>query len=686
MTQKRSSSKAKSVSSVDVQDSIAKPSAPAKVKRAESIGVVEVGASEDHLLGIADKKGLSLPSWHFLGVLLILLSGGIGFAATSILLSFNGSSNCSALYIPLASATTRLYCAQIEAEKQTLASYLKSIRMVQGFPADHPMRSDIDRNIEVWTAEIIELAEVQFQAGDLDGAMEMVQSIPVELGATALVDARIADWEKLWREGESIFAKFKRELMDGDLPQAMRTAVQLSYLENQYWSTVKYDEARNQVQLARKETEELDVAYASNRRGGIENWLKAIEQASKISKASYAYPQAEKLIDDARQNIIRYIDNVVDQRRWDELLSLSDRLPARLNLDNMAMDWKILAQAGITARRGNVAELETALLQIQSIQPTSGVYDKSQELMRRWQKEIADVSLLEQGEAFAAGGTISELEQGIAKLQQIEKGNPRYSESRQKISQWRNKIELVEDRPTLEYAKDLAASNSTASLNEAILQARSIQSGRALYSEAQENIRKWQGTIERRQDQPIFDRAVALGNRREYSEAIAAASQISSGRALYPAMQSKVSGWKQQLAAIAKLNAAYQTAAANSASSLAQAIQLTRQIPSSASSTRTEGRTAADRWSYSILSEAQRQSNSSVTQAIATAKLVPSGTAAYSAAQTQITTWQRLLRPAPVPTPSPAPTFEATPAPSSRPRFEPTPEQEPLEIINLPDS
>ncbi|NJN74372.1 MAG: hypothetical protein HC799_17045 [Limnothrix sp. RL_2_0] len=660
MTQKRNSSKAKSVSSVGLQGNMSAPSsqgkqtAVGKATSPKSVALAEAEIPENRLLGASEKKGLSLPSWHFLGVLLILLSGGIGFAATSILLSFNGSSNCSALYLPLTSATTRLYCAQIETEKETLASYLKAIRMVNGFPADHPMRADIDRNIEVWIVDIIALAEVEFQDGNLDGAIQMVQAIPTDLGATPLVTEQIAQWETLWREGEEIYAKFQRELKDGDIPQAMRTAIQLSYLETRYWSTVKYEEARNQIQLARKESGELDVAYVSLRRGGIENWLKAIDQASKISRDSYAYPQAQKLIDDARQNIIRYIQDVIDGRRWDELLSLSDRLPAQSNLDNMVVDWKILAQAGITARKGSVINLETALLQIQSIQPSSAVYDQSQILMRRWQQEITDVSLLEQADSLAVGGSISELEQAIAKLQLVPEGNPRYGESRKKISQWRNKIETIEDRPTLEYAKDLAATNRSDSLNEAILQARSIQPGRALYGEAQENIRKWQATIERRQDQPIFDRAVALGQRKQYSEAIAAANQISAGRALYPEMQAKVGAWKQQLSATAKLNEAYQAAARNSVQGLAQAIQLTRQIPSAAADARAEGRTAADRWSYGILNAAQQQANSSVTQAIATAKLIPSGTAAYSAAQTQIQAWQRSLTPiAPPATPAP---------------------------------
>lgn len=653
MTQKHNSSAAKSGSPVGVQsnhstslsvDSLHRRKQAARPRSVELAGTDGDGAG-DGAIAVGQRRRIPLPSWHFLGILLILLSGGVGFVATSILLSFNGSSNCSALYIPLASATTRLYCAQLEAEKQTLASYLKAIRMVDGFPQDHPLRPDIDRNIEVWTSDILVLAESKFQEGKLDEAIAMAEEIPVDSTARTLAEDAINRWREIWREGETILAQMKRELDDGDLNQAMRTAVQLSYLENRYWSTEKYEEARNQIQLARKETGELDVAFASFRRGGIENWLKAIDQASNISKDSYAYRQAQNLIDDARQEIIRYVNNLVEQRRWNELMTLSDRLPSRLNIDSMVMDWKIIAQAGIQAQKGSVADLEAALIQIQSIQPSSSVYDSAQDLTQRWQKEITDVALLEQGRSIAGGGSIAELERAIAKLNLIEEDNPRYGEARKQIAQWREKIQITEDRPILEYAKDLAASNRTDSLNEAILQARSIEAGRALYGEAQENIRKWQAILQRRTDQPIFDRAVALGSQKQYSQAIAVANQISAGRALYPEMQEQVKGWRQELNAINKLQSAYQSASQGTVSGLVEAIRLVQDIPNTASN-KQEGRTAANQWSYGILNEAQRISSRSIPEAIATARLIPRNTEAYSAAQTQIEAWQRILRPA----------------------------------------
>lgn len=655
MTQKPDPSQAKSVSSVgdQVNKSMASSynvqSNVVKSARPKSVAIAEVPENygETEVLAEQGKRRIPLPSWHFLGILLIFFSGGVGFLATSVLLSFSGSNNCSALYVPLASATTRLYCAQLQAEEQTLEGYLKAIRMVNGFPQSHPLRPDIDQNIRAWIEDIIVLAEDKFQEGKKDEAIAILREIPEKAGFGEVIDEQIMAWDKLWLEGETILGELRDELKQGDLNEAMRAAVRLSYLENRYWATVKYDEALSEIQLARKENRELEVAYASQRRGGIENWLKAIEQASKISKDSYAYSQAQKLIDEAGDKIVRYIQGILEERRWRELISLCDRLPSSLNLDNMIVDWRILGQAGLTAEQGTLDSLETALVQIQSIQPASAVYDQAQELTKRWQQEIADVSLLEQGKNLAQGGMLADYEQAIAKLNLIPSGNPRYAESRELIRQWRNKIEIAEDSPTLEYAKDLAATGRLDRLAEAIDQAKTIKSGRALYSEAQSNIRKWQATIERAEDQPIFDRAVALGQQKQFSEAIATANQIASSRALYGEMQAKVRGWRQELTAISKLDSAYQAANGNSVGSWVTAINLALEIPSGATQLRAEGTQAANRWSFSILSTAQNQANYSLSQAIATARQIPRGTAAYEPAQVQIEAWRRLLIPAP---------------------------------------
>ncbi len=64
---------------------------------------------------------------------------------------------------------------------------------------------------------------------------------------------------------------------------------------------------------------------------------------------------------------------------------------------------------------------------------------------------------------------------------------------------------MIEDRPILERAQEIALPGDINSLSNAIIQARAIAKNRALYRDAQREIRDWQVRIERMEDQPILE-------------------------------------------------------------------------------------------------------------------------------------------------------------------------------------
>ena len=62
----------------------------------------------------------------------------------------------------------RLHCAQLAASKQTVKDLLQAIALVKQLPANHPLRGEIDRFLEEWSRDILQLADQSFQAGDLE--------------------------------------------------------------------------------------------------------------------------------------------------------------------------------------------------------------------------------------------------------------------------------------------------------------------------------------------------------------------------------------------------------------------------------------------------------------------------------------------------------------------------------------
>jgi hypothetical protein len=190
------------------------------------------------------------------------------------------------------------------------------------------------------------------------------------------------------------------------------------------------------------------------------------------------------------------------------------------------------------------------------------------------------------------------------------------------------------------------------SLEEAIQEASRIAPGRALYKQAQAKIAQWTDTIQREQDQPFLDQARTLASTGNLPSAISAAQQIKAGRSLYKEAQNEIRGWQLEIEGQQLLQQAYQASTPGTAEALSSAIRLARQVPRS-STAKVDARAAANRWSSQLLSIANDRASYNLKEAIAIAKMIPSGTEAYESAQTQIQSWQRSLEPPP---PSPVQT------------------------------
>ncbi len=604
---------------------------------------------------------LSQLPWYSWAAIFIVVSGGIGFTATSALLKLPKSPQCAKIFWPVASASMRLYCAGLAADERTVDGLLRAIKLVESLPQDHPLRHEIDRNVEEWAVEILDLAEDKFQSGELEEAIATARQIPAHLKANSVVEERIERWRSIWSEGEEIFAEVERQLRETNWNQAFREAVKLLNLDNQYWATTKYDETVNNIQLAQEESRKLDNAFAILRRGGVDNWLEAIAQAVKIPSDSYAYQEAQKLISQGKENLTERVQELIGSHQWQDLMSLLDRLPESLFPSGELGDWKILASAGLDAATGTVESLETAITTAQQIASDRPLYQQAQDLASRWTQEIEGVAHLEKARDFSAGGTINDFNAAIAQAELIASANPRYNEARREIGDWTRQIQTIEDQPLLDRARELASTGSVNALQQAISQASLISSGRALYGEAQQEIGQWQASIQRQQDQPILDQAIALANATDYNAAIRAAQQIGRGRVLYSEARSYIRNWRQEVNAKQDLQEAYLIAQANTPESLVAAISVLRRIPSS-TDVSSQSRQALNRWGFQLLNWAQDQANrAQIQEAIQLARLIPSDSSAAGSAQAQIAIWRRQLEP---PTPPPAPSLPVEPAPA----------------------
>lgn len=577
--------------------------------------------------------------WQLWGIILVLCSGGIGYGATAMLLKLPKTQSCSKVFWPIASASVRLYCAQTAAEDRDVKGLLSAIDLVAVLPEAHPLRPEINRNIDRWATSILNIGEEKFQSGNLEEAIATARQIPNNVSAKELVDEKIANWESVWSDGEEIYLEVEDRLREADWNGAFNWAVRLTDSPNEYWATTKYEESINNINVAQEENASLSKAQLQVSSGKVDDLILAIDRADKIDRNSYAYDQAREIIAEAKGKLVAKVEQLIEEQQWRELLQITTRIPRNLGLQKRNRDWQILANAGSSAELDTVFGMEDAIEEAQKLEKDSEYYPLGQKLIRRWQLEIDDVANLSKARELARVGTISGLNKAIAQAREIPSANPRYSEARQEIAKWRGQIQTIEDRPVLNRARELAYGNNVKAWQRAIAEANLIASSSPLYSEAQGYIRTWRGNVQQVEDRPILDEAESFANIDNYPAAIETAQKISSGRSLYAEAQSKIALWQQEIDGQRYYREATELAIQGTPEALARAIRTAKQV-SANSSVRSQAVQNANDWAAQILSIARQAADSSLERAIAIAQQVPSGTTSFTPAQKDIKVWQ----------------------------------------------
>jgi hypothetical protein len=601
--------------------------------------------------------------WQFWLAVSLLISVGMGFVAISSLLNLTSESNCSKIFWPTASANDRFFCAQEAASKRTADDLLRAIELVNALPQDHPLRSRINGQIDRWSQDIIRLGNSSFQEGKLDEAIAIARKVPQDVPAYATVQQQIEKWQSTWSDAEKLYRTAEDHLRQEEWGLAFRQATLLLDTGNTFWESTKYEELTKIIEATKAEGSKLVKARNTASEGGLDNLVAAIKLAQGIEQKSYLYQAANKLIAEFSKKVMAIAQKRLLSGDWQQAMAIANKIPEAANLKEQVQDFNELAQATAQALTGSVEGLSKAIDQAQKLKDGRPLYKQAQDLVGRWQQEMADVKILDLASRLAAPGGVNDLRAAIAQLQTVPESNPRSKEARTQIDRLSRQIELLEDSPYLQRANDLATSGDPNSLEAAVAQASRIGQGRALYAEAQTKIQAWIERRQRLQDQPFLERAQQLAARGNLAEAIDIARRIRSGRVLYDEARSNIRTWEAQLLGEQGLQSARQAAQAGTADSLQAAITLALQVPDS-SSLRWQASEAIEEWSQRILAMGVEQSSSDLAGAIATLKKIPSGSRAFEQARSQIKIWEESLNPPAAESPSPAPEPPETEPPS----------------------
>lgn len=590
---------------------------------------------------------LQLPfirSWVFWAIITLGISGGLVYLALGLLFNPRAVPNCPELFVPMSSASLRVYCGQLAASKQTLPDLIAALNLIKDISPDDPTRSYVDSNIQRWSLAIMRLGEATYQEGNYDEAVAALKHVPTTVPAYKLVAKRLKQWEETWISAIAIDKEARELLTSSKWVNAYAVAVKLTQLNNRYWAKTKYQELADLVQIAKADSAKLDEAYVLIKNRDLADLLKAIEMASKIQSTSFAYTEAQTIIGTAAKEMLAIARTQIDRDNWQGALEIAKKIPSNPEIKLELQDTIGLAEAQSRAKTGGVSDLETAIALVQSIKTDSPMYARSQRFLGNWQLEIQDLTSLQRARSFATSGTVKDLQVAILEAQRIPSSNPRGKEAAQLMTEWRKQIEVVQDTPIMVAADGLATGGAPNGLNRAIAQLGRIQSGRALHPQAQQKILRWTAELERAQDGPIIERAESLASEGKLRSAIEMANRISPGRAIYAQTQVKIRDWDARLQATDNLAIARRSASSGNPESLVAAINAAAQVPRS-SPLRDEARSLMNEWSDRILDNARSTSINDIPRAISIAETVPSSTSAYSSARSEIQNWKQQLAP-----------------------------------------
>ncbi|WP_204106603.1 MULTISPECIES: hypothetical protein [Spirulina sp. CCY15215] len=589
-------------------------------------------------------------NWQLWGSLLVLITGTTGFTATALLLQLPAVPNCPEMFLPTASASMRLYCAQIAANKQDAENLLYAIQLVENLREDHPLRPEIDRLVEEWVSEALLRGEEKYQAGDLDAAIALARQVSLHFDNKTLIEERIAGWQSTWAEGERIEGEIKDHLGRSAWGQAFQSAASLTKLNNRYWSTTRYDHWYEHLNLAREESQKLDKAFAQLHRGGLDNLLQAIAIAGEFTEDSSAYAEARSLMKEGSDRLLDLAFQNLKSGDWQGAMQIANSIPANLNLNEEIIDINNLADASSTASYGSIANLEDAITAAREIAPGRPLYGRSQTLIQQWQAEIEGISNLAQADRLAREGSASAFDAAIAQARLIPANNPRYNEARTKINQWQGRIDALKARPALDRGEvQLASANGLeSSIDPPLFPTRreGNQSNGNSSASGVVNSRPNGGTNSAR-DRALLNEAIALANQGRYGEAIEALGQINEDSAISRESQNRRDRWQRDSQAQVTLATAYQQAGTRTPEGLRAAIDTAQNISSNSQVT-VQSQQAIATWSAEILSLARGKARQDLQEAIAIAQQVPPNTPTYATARSQIAVWQEMLQNPPV--------------------------------------
>ncbi|MEL7037448.1 MAG: hypothetical protein AAFO04_17770 [Cyanobacteria bacterium J06592_8] len=500
------------------------------------------------------RRPLKLPKgfwgWQLLWLTVLFGFGTMGAGALLWLLITPPPPNCQEIS-PLSADADRLYCADQAAQVGELAEIKAAFNLVESWPATHPLRPRTRKMMEEWTKQLIVLANRKIDAGNLQGAIELVSIVPETSPAYSKVEDAIADWKNDWSEGQQLYNKAVTALRKQDWAQAFSNIQALAKLNNAHWREKRFNQLVDRMSIERQGFNRLKEARNMAKQDTASGLEEAIILANQISPKLYVHKVARQEIKNWSQKLIDQAKQELQAKNRNNVINIARRVPEHSPLHKQAQDLLLLAEIqDVSLNQANSKPFLQKLLILlegqaaldeKSIDPN--LYQEAHIQTEQLEGQIQDLVALQLGKSIANVGHPFALKLAIDQAHTVRPERPRRLHGQTLVAHWRKEIQRIEDRPHIVLARMLAEQEDLDGFRAAVKQAAQVALGRPLRIEAQTLIAEWTKRAEIIEDQPLLTEALALAKEGNLSAAIDKASEIGKGRALYAEARDNINEW-----------------------------------------------------------------------------------------------------------------------------------------------
>ncbi|MGF1513981.1 MAG: hypothetical protein ACFB5Z_09850 [Elainellaceae cyanobacterium] len=316
----------------------------------------------------------------------------------------------------------------------------------------------------------------------------------------------------------------------------------------------------------------------------IETWSKAVIEAAAAKQAAGQLEEAVQLVQavpvdlamqsdfSQAQDLIRYshAQRLARQaseqpERWWLLTEaiaaaqaiapqsdLAERLQPQLSQWRSQLNARGQLQvAQVIASSGQRRLLQFSLAQADAIKADSDakvpLHGQADALGQRWRHALAQIDgrpYFTLAQQTAKPGTEQALSDAIGIAEPLIASGIEWPQVQQALTDWRSRLQTLEDRPILTQAQQLAADGD---FQAAVAKVETIAAGRSLHAQAQSLAQEWQGALRAVEDRGRLDDARALAGRLRLSRAIELAQTVvpASG-AVYDEAQVAIAQWQRE--------------------------------------------------------------------------------------------------------------------------------------------